>query len=1319
ITWGDGRPYVTPVKKDGPLPQGFKAEYEVTIQTAGWYELLLNGVYDFAHDLFVDGVNIYRYGNFDTSSDGDRLDKESAKAVNLYLTAGKHTLRLQRVGRVGFPMRIFTSFLLRPAENAQGCIFARKDGNDVLRVGETLRLKVTGGGLGAPVSYTLVREDQQTREHANAVVGKVDFPAGNTPVTKVVELPCTTEGVYRLRAMVNGQVLRPNDLHVGNFAVVDVQHTPLTSARMVPVHDIDCAAQTDNGKPLAPGTFTECNGATRVGKSAAGSYRESNDCTGPGVEDSKGSTALPRSYSGFSYKLPLPDPKGIYLVEVLYPNDDRRSVTMPVYTPSDVDGDILGGYSGKAYETGGMFPLTNTMLTHKMVIWASSHTMVVGLLSQQIGQRAAAARVRISRFEGELPATPATQRTGRTFAHWYEEGDNIRFVVNSAGLYKEQPEIVADFTTLKRWVQLARYSGMNGISGMGVSYQGAFYRADALEGFMPKDYDEMRLAALLCEKYGMRYIPEVFPNMSYLNKRALEEDMLASGKAKDLEELRPMSRQGLSGGPDYAACDKNALHPAVQQYWINALGEMADKLRDSPAFAGITVRADSWFCPGYFYLPSLNWGYSQWMMDQFTKETGIAVPIANDDPERYEKRYAFLTSPTMRDRWIRWRCDRVMDYQRRLRDRIRGNRKDLFFGIVGSGVTDSSYELPDDLAGRFLGMGIDTERIKHEDGIAVIPTANYGTRNTTVSEQAMYDDFLDPATVNAGAGYLRAFAAYMTYHELGTAMPYDKLGIQAKNPPYYCSPVDAGGRASLEKFADVLAEQDSTLLRDGGNSYIFGDPAIWEPWAAEFRALPALPFTPVEIARDPVAVWYRDVKAADAPGMPAGCYWYAVNREQYPVTITLSLTNPGALMALGSGKETALSNGTLVLKLQPYELRSFRMAAGARIADARTEIPADRLDFLKYRLAFAQNLAQQITTGMRKNDVTDIERDGYLQNLSIAWEAFAQKHYWRARTALAMASMMQVYVKLAALPEGQVVTRFSDKLTEKTGRFYTLAEPVIHAKDLAPASTAIVLSNTLNPDWGGESVLMATDGKLDFTLDVPADGCYALSIGQVAPTHGVTTVSINGESLAMPIITNTPNAPETMAFPLVNVKTGKVRVTLERKGAFGVYGVKWLPALRPLVGSQWSTVGPFSSLWGGGPGREGYDNSSAVKRGFAIVFPPEKNLDLSAVYRDGDQEWHWTQVPADPSAVLRPLDTSNATIKNKIGVDFVKRTKSVSMDFNFAVTYLNSPDDRAVLLYLGVDWWANAYLNGELVKSTMSREVAEREGCEFNTMNYT
>jgi hypothetical protein len=178
----------------------------------------------------------------------------------------------------------------------------------------------------------------------------------------------------------------------------------------------------------------------------------------------------------------------------------------------------------------------------------------------------------------------------------------------------------------------------------------------------------------------------------------------------------------------------------------------------------------------------------------------------------------------------------------------------------------------------------------------------------------------------------------MKYHEWypgepGKCFPLPKLGVIFKKGTYaYSTQVDGADRHTLEKFAAVLAEQDSAFLRDGGNSYVFGDPAIWRPWFAEYQALPAEPFTRLEEARDPVAVWHAK--------LDDGFYFYAVNRERLPITITLTLSDAGEVRSLTSGAALPLVNGELRLELAPHELRSFRCAPGARITAAKTDVPS-------------------------------------------------------------------------------------------------------------------------------------------------------------------------------------------------------------------------------------------------------------------------------------------------------------------------------------------------------------------------------------------
>ena len=172
----------------------------------------------------------------------------------------------------------------------------------------------------------------------------------------------------------------------------------------------------------------------------------------------------------------------------------------------------------------------------------------------------------------------------------------------------------------------------------------------------------------------------------------------------------------------------------------------------------------------------------------------------------------------------------------------------------------------------------------------------------------------------------------MIYHELGARMPYDKLGVKAKNY-YYCSAVDAGGRNSLEKFAVVLADQDSSFLRDGGNSYVEGDPAVWRPWFAEFEAPGETVHAPGK-RRDPIAAWFADLDDA--------FYFYAVNRERVPLTISLRLKGPGKVLSLTSGKECPVEkNGTLRLTLAPYELAPSNAEAARRSSPPTRSSPGN------------------------------------------------------------------------------------------------------------------------------------------------------------------------------------------------------------------------------------------------------------------------------------------------------------------------------------------------------------------------------------------
>jgi hypothetical protein len=1297
VIWGDGRPLAgTPSPKH--IPHGFKSDWNIEIPQTGWYELyLVGGGNGLAHDVFLDGKELYVNGNTD----------KKEKARNLWLPKGKHSLRIQRVGRNSFPMRAFKQFELRPATGSGNTINATKTLVDVMRAGEDFIIEVTAGGTGKAVEYELLSTNLQEQKATPVQVGKVTFEASDKPETKTVKIKCPKEGAFSLSARIAGdRDLTKTEFPIGPYAVVDVKAAPETQSKSELVCEIDCVKQTINGKAIAKENFIECNGPSRITKTVAGTYRESHDCTPPQApKPGAGGAGQAQSYSGFSYKFEIPQIQVPYLLEIEYPDDDQRCIVMGPQYLNPKTGELSrfsGGYNCKSVQTGGMFPLSNKMHMHRAIFWPKTTKVVLTIFSQEIGTRAAAARIKLYRFpSGNLPL-PAINKNGRNFTHWYEEGGNWTHLVGINKIYNNQ--MVTDLVGLNRWAQFIRYYGGSGMSAMGVSYQGAFWRRgkNTIEGFAHSDYDAPRLAALICEKYGIKYLPEIFPNQWYMNKITLP------GLVKNPDDIRSINCNGARAGKGSAACDLNPLHPVVQNTWIEALGEMSDKLRDCKSFSGVSIRANVWLFRGDFTFPGICWGYSDWTIKQFEKDTGVKVPGKSDDPQRFMTRYLFLTSPENKDRWVNWRCTRLLEYHKKLRDRIRGNRDDLKLVFWGNFRSDPIYKVPEDTLTRMKQCGVDLAKVQKAGGIAIMPAARYGGRFVTSKVQGIYDGFFNTSYARAGMGAPRAFAAYMQYLELAHEWPAEKLGLKLpKNqtkPPYHCSASLGAGRNSLEKFAVVVAEQDSSLLQDGGNADCFGDPEIWRPWFNEYSALPPLPFSSLEDAVDPVAVWYA--KVSGNKNAKDGFYFYAVNRARWPISIQLSLAGCDNVTRITNDKTIALKNGKLTLSLKPFELISFRADPNAKITGSETTIPKAMHDYIHRRIAFAQNLRDSIPEGA----IAKGELEDYDQALKVAWDALERKAYWRARSVLRSAPMMRLYELTGSMPEGQIVGKFPNLMRASNNMgHWNLLEPMISGDELMAMGTGkaeVKSSNDFNPEWGGYHVLNAAKGKLQINVDIPAKGNYTLQFGLVSKLVGPVIVKAEGKTLSKPAIIHQAGKPDTAVFDNVALNTGRQCIEFSRPGgeSFGLYGLKILPQMLPLGSHKWSVVGPFKSFWAQ-PGCKYGRTSEGIKVGMETVYPPEKDLDIKAVYKTKDgRELHWMQAVGDVAGRFSDR-----------GVDMAVRTASPSKDFNFALAYIYSDRDQEAILMVPCDWWARAYLNGERLRTNVPEKEVESSGADFTT----
>lgn len=1295
--WGDGRDFEKPSPKY--LPHGFDLDWQIQVPSDGWYELYLRGGRGLNHDVFVDGQCMWRYA----------APGKDEKAGNLYLTAGSHTLKIRRVGRMSFPRHIFDRFELIPSgDKPNACIAASKTDIDVMRAGEKLAINVTAGGMGKPVTYTLLSTDMAKPKAAPVAVAQVTFEASDKPVTKKVLIDCPKEGAFFLSAAVGDKPLSDVEFKIGEYAVVDVNHITPTTGKKTLFAEIDCVANTINGKPFAKADFIEANGPSRLTHTSLGDYRESHDSTPPEAEIPETATALPRSFSGFSYRLKVPAEQVPYLVEVDFPDDTRRSACV---ITSWVDDKTLGfpkgaaGYKVKSYECGGRFKLSHRMQTHSAVVWSNTHTLLLSLMTQQPGTRAAASRIRIYRFDGDrLPAVKLSSAGNRSYYHWFEEANNWRYLVGIVSLPGEQ--IVNDMIGMDRWARLVQWYGGDGLQALGVAYQGVFWRTQLLDGFMPEHYDRCRLLALFCEKYGMKYMLEIFDNQSYFSKVKIPS------LADKPEDVLPTSLNGVRSSAG-TICDTNALHTGVQDFWVAVAAEIHRKLADSPAFAGVTARADEWQFHGDFTLPSIYWGYNDWIIHKFEQSTGIAVPGAKNDPERFVKRYKFLTASNMRDRWVQWRCDQLLAYHKRFRKALAGDRDDVVFGLSGDFTSDSIYKMPKSILKRAMGAGVDLMARRHEPGLIFMPGGRYGSRSSSLRYQIPYDGFLSRENVDSGKGLIRAFASYMTYLEQATFWPAAKLGInvpKGKKPPYFCTASLGAGFNCLEKYAVVLAEQDTTIFRDGGNTDMFGNPQFYKPWFDTFRALPAIAFKPLDDSLDRLAVWHGVVDEKDATdAVKAGHYFYAVNRTADPVSVVLTIAAKGPLTQLGVDRTLYVDGSKFVINLPPFGLLAYRAPLGTQLGAISENVPSEDVTYARQRLAFAQDLMHKLGT-LAGDSIGSIEKKDYKAGLDAAWKAMSNGKTWRTVVELSRPNMVQVYNDMSIKPSGLWITRFPDMMiSEDRKQHFELLSPMYRpdelVKMLSSSSPAkLVASNTYNADWRGMQVLKADNGSMQLQLDIPADGPYVIQLGQVNDAMGTTIASVNGMGLARPAVTKAVGKPETVVFPPVNLKQGTATLTLHRQGALGVYGLKVLPVLEAMPSPLWMTAGPFKSKWGRTvtAGRTG--GEQGIRLTFSHVYPPEKNPSLNAVYKNVyGQTVKWIG--------------DNGIVKGRIydiGVDITIRTNSPSQDVAFARCTIHADRDRTALLYLPVDWWAMAYLNGQRLHTNID-DKQSAIGYDFTT----
>lgn len=685
-------------------------------------------------------------------------------------------------------------------------------------------------------------------------------------------------------------------------------------------------------------------GNTEIVDASCGKYRE----------------ASPKALSRFGYRFQLKNAQKPHLMKIWWPDDKRRFMCVNDGTCYDL---TTGVYTGCRYEPSGEMKVVYN------VFWPKWTDESVVFASWGDGEPAAVSRFEVYELEDLHASDVAVTADGfRSFGIQYEDPCGAGC---SEGAYNTRQWIdrhieYMEFTAQNRLVYpINWYHGPifpsrvqpYGKAYTYVAYDRKFYvkstnTPDDWVNTLLDRFDEeglefvgsmtlMRLGNLMkimnMDENAIKAGVDTVNNINYDNTvQTSTNDWTVEYNVKSYRSNFENSQKGKKAEPAYGektggfcAPIFNPLHPEVQRQVLEYLDDTAALYAGHPSLKGIAINI--WHGT-MLWFGSLRTGYDDYTVNLFEKETGIHVPVDPKDPERFAKRYKFLTTRA-RKAFVDWRCEKIREFICRCRDVLESRRSDLklFLTVWNEtsqtqlldglgketqiGARESNYEF-------YRLGGFDAELFKNERNIEVSVEMNHArdrSRNLdgiklSPEKSHMFNDFafLDGETHEAlesvkdsGGFIFNCWVEAWGNHKSYECAEEDKKSVAEMLanstdfvPDFYYRAnssydddknfwfksqvrITAAFPAEpyyMECFANELAAHDALSLTAGGLYLDKAHSAEIKTFAENYRKLPSVKFNTLGNT-DPVTVRY-----ASSNGK---MYIYAVNREPYAIGVSV------------------------------------------------------------------------------------------------------------------------------------------------------------------------------------------------------------------------------------------------------------------------------------------------------------------------------------------------------------------------------------------------------------------------------------------------
>lgn len=607
----------------------------------------------------------------------------------------------------------------------------------------------------------------------------------------------------------------------------------------------------------------------------------------------------------FAFDFAIDSSFPLYVFDFDYPDDAKRTCDLIVQERAAFPGDYtlqVGYFTGDEYRN------TGKTLTHRCLYWTrkGGDSLSVVALTARAGVPAALSRLRVYRVkDARLPSLAVREPPA---------ADGWRRVV---GQYWEDPAIGFDFglkdahglanvgELIDRTVAYMKFCGENLFCYPGVWYQGVIG-----DDYQPRRHAPDFLNAWY-EKFdreGLSFVPNVNPNNIPVKDGLVTVASMEDGSLHPTPIAIHSTGRPNRGGWHNSPPNFCFLHPDVQRAIEGFVDGLVEQGARHPSFKGVCLHL-TMHC--LLWWGDLRSGYNDYVIDAFTRDTGIRVPRASG-PLR-AKEHADWILANCRDRWVQWRCDQVTRLYVRLAAKLRARRPDLKLWL-------NSFIQPDMHWPDFMEDGF-MRRQAREAGLdrtafAAVPNVIF-CQTTLPAFCRKRERRLFPS--DAAYAHNRVLQARPGFFDLlkGARFPLvQNFDLYWENPVGRNGSalnvdgfVETGWRVTTLNPSGFHALRDMVLpLRFGDvlgitkGGYLIGTYGMEGPlrqFAAAFRRLPAVVMADVPDFADETV----KIRACTFQGRR---YLYAVNTSDTPRTVRYRFPD-------GSAK----------LTLAPYELRSF------------------------------------------------------------------------------------------------------------------------------------------------------------------------------------------------------------------------------------------------------------------------------------------------------------------------------------------------------------------------------------------------------------